>query len=84
MPVLQPMGHPITVDLNALSEFSYLGGDLSNQGKAAEPYLVRVKYLPKLSIWLDGKVVVSNYLVNLEELGYLQADGSGTISLKAD
>ena len=77
--------HPITVDLNALSEFSYLGGDLSNQGKTAEPYLVRVKYLPgKLSIWLDGKVVVSDHPVNLEDLGYLQADGSGTISLKAD
>ena len=51
--------HGFVVDLASKTEFAYIGGDLSNRGKTADPYAVKIKYgNGKLSIWLDGNVVV--------------------------
>ena len=70
------------IDLTNLNDFQYLNNDLSNQGMVANPYQIRILYEPgKLNIWLDGKVVLANYSINLAGGGISSSTGMSRIYL---
>ena len=68
----------LVVDLASKTEFAYIGGDLSNRGKTADPYAVKIKYENgKFSVWLDGNVVITDHVFDLSSK--LAEDGTGFI-----